>query len=117
SAAGRQEREALLLRDGLPAYTTSAGWLGYADESLADRALGALAEGFTHLKVKVGADPVRDLQRARIVREAIGPGYRLSLDANQAWGANQAIDAIRLLAEVEPWWIEEPTSPDDILAH
>jgi L-fuconate dehydratase len=116
-AAGRREREALLLRDGFPAYTTSAGWLGYPDETLADRALGALAEGFTHLKVKVGGDPLRDLRRARIVREAIGPDYRLSLDANQAWGAGEAVDAIRLLAEVDPWWIEEPTSPDDILAH
>jgi L-fuconate dehydratase len=115
--ATKAEREAILLRDGFPAYTTSAGWLGYEEATLPDRAREALLEGFSHLKVKVGGDLESDLRRARIVREAIGPEYRLSLDANQAWGVEQAIDAIRALSVVEPWWIEEPTSPDDILGH
>jgi L-fuconate dehydratase len=117
SAAGKAEREAVLLRDGFPAYTTSAGWLGYAEETLPERARDAIAEGFGHLKLKVGADLETDLRRARLVREAIGPEHRLSLDANQAWGVEQAIAAIDALAEVDPWWIEEPTSPDDVLGH
>jgi L-fuconate dehydratase len=115
--AGIAEREAALLRHGFPAYTTSAGWLGYADETLPDRATTALAAGFTHLKLKVGGGLERDLRRSRIVRETIGPDNRLSLDANQAWGVDEAIDAIRALSEVDPWWIEEPTSPDDVLGH
>ena len=117
NAATRAEREAILLRDGFPAYTTSAGWLGYPEESLPDRAREALADGFTHLKLKVGGDPDGDLRRARLVREAIGPEHRLSLDANQAWGVDEAIAAMAPLAEDDPWWIEEPTSPDDVLGH
>jgi L-fuconate dehydratase len=113
----KAEREQTLLADGFPAYTTSAGWLGYPEETLTDRAREAVAAGFTHLKLKVGGDAVSDLRRARLVREAIGPQLRLSLDANQAWGVEQAIEAIRGLAEVDPWWIEEPTSPDDVLGH
>jgi L-fuconate dehydratase len=113
----RSSREQVLLHEGFPAYTTSAGWLGYAEESLPARAREALAQGFTHLKVKVGGDPEVDLRRARIVREAIGPEHQLSLDANQAWGVGQAIAALELLREVDPWWIEEPTSPDDVLGH
>jgi L-fuconate dehydratase len=113
----KAERERTLLADGFPAYTTSAGWLGYPEETLTDRAREAVAAGFTHLKLKVGGDAVSDLRRARLVREAIGPRLRLSLDANQAWGVEQAIEAIRGLAEVDPWWIEEPTSPDDVLGH
>ncbi len=115
NGAGKSEREATLLRDGFPAYTTSAGWLGYPEQTLPERARAALAEGFTHLKVKVGGDLESDLRRARIVRETIGPDNRLSLDANQAWGVQQAVEAINTLAEVDPWWIEEPTSPDDVL--
>jgi L-fuconate dehydratase len=117
NASTRPEREANLVREGFPAYTTSAGWIGYAEESLPERARQALAEGFTHLKVKVGGDPVADLRRTRIVRDAIGPEHKLSLDANQAWGVHQAIAAMEALAEVDPWWIEEPTSPDDVLGH
>jgi L-fuconate dehydratase len=113
----RPEREAILLAEGFPAYTTSAGWLGYSEESLPDRAREALAAGFTHLKVKVGGDLATDLRRAKIVRASIGAESRLSLDANQAWGIEQAIEAIEALAEVDPWWIEEPTSPDDVLGH
>jgi L-fuconate dehydratase len=117
SEVGKAEREALLLRDGFPAYTTSAGWLGYPEASLPERAREALRGGFAHLKLKVGGDLETDLRRVRLVREAIGPTHRLSLDANQAWDVEQAIDAIRVLSEVDPWWIEEPTSPDDILGH
>jgi L-fuconate dehydratase len=113
----KAEREQLLLADGFPAYTTSAGWLGYPEDSLPGRVREALEAGFTHLKLKVGGDPESDLRRATLVREALGPKHRLSLDANQAWGVQQAIDAIRALAEVDPWWIEEPTSPDDVLGH
>jgi L-fuconate dehydratase len=115
--ATKGEREQRLRAEGFPAYTTSAGWLGYADETLPERAREALAEGFTHVKLKVGGDLGRDLRRARLVRDAIGPGNRLSLDANQAWGVNEAIEAIGVLSEVGPWWIEEPTSPDDVLGH
>jgi L-fuconate dehydratase len=117
SEATKTEREARLLAEGFPAYTTSAGWLGYPEETLPGRAREALAAGFTHLKLKVGLDLESDLRRARLVRGAIGPENRLSLDANQAWGVEQAIEAIEALSEVEPWWIEEPTSPDDILGH
>jgi L-fuconate dehydratase len=111
----KAERERLLLAEGFPAYSTSAGWMGYPQESLPERAREALAAGFTHLKLKVGGDIETDLRRARLVREAIGPHTRLSLDANQAWGVDQAIAAIGRLAEVDPFWIEEPTSPDDVL--
>src|SRR6516162_6676705 len=115
--ATKAEREQRLLEEGFPAYTTSAGWIGYPEESLPERAQEAVAAGFTHLKVKVGGDLESDLRRVRLVRDAIGPEYRLSLDANQAWGVEQAIEAIGRLSEVDPWWIEEPTSPDDVLGH
>src|SRR5579884_3941252 len=115
--ATKAERERLLLADGFPAYTTSAGWLGYPEDTLPARARAAVEAGFTHLKLKVGGDIESDLRRARLVREAIGSKPRLSLDANQAWGVEQAIAAIGRLSEVEPFWIEEPTSPDDILGH
>src|SRR5581483_11244677 len=113
----KAERERLLLAEGFPAYTTSAGWIGYPEETLPQRARLAVEAGFTHLKAKVGGDLVTDLRRARLVREAVGPDVRLSLDANQAWGVGEAIEAIRALSEVDPWWIEEPTSPDDVLGH
>jgi L-fuconate dehydratase len=104
-------------RDGFPAYTTSAGWIGYSDEKIRLLAREAMDAGFTHLKLKVGGDPASDLRRARILRDAIGPDRRLMLDANQVWGVDEAIRAIGALREVDPWWIEEPTSPDDILGH
>jgi L-fuconate dehydratase len=91
--------------------------MGYSDEKIQTLANQAVAEGFTHLKLKVGGDPDSDLRRARILRAAIGPDCRLMLDANQVWGVEQAIAAIHALAEVHPWWIEEPTSPDDVLGH
>jgi L-fuconate dehydratase len=115
--AGRAEREELLVREGFPAYTTSAGWIGYPEETLPERAREAIQAGFTHLKVKVGGDLESDLRRALIVRGAIGPDHHLSLDANQAWGVEEAIAAMAVLGQVDPWWIEEPTSPDDILGH
>ena len=114
---GRRSREAEMLKDGYPAYTTSAGWLGYSDDKIRKLAAKAMAAGFTHLKLKVGGDLQSDLRRARLLRQAIGPGRKLMLDANQVWGIEQAINAIEVLAEVDPWWIEEPTSPDDILGH
>jgi L-fuconate dehydratase len=113
----KSEREERLLAEGFPAYTTSAGWIGYLEETLPERAREALDAGFTHLKLKVGADLESDLRRARLVRGAIGPDHRLSLDANQAWGVDQAIEAIGRLSEVDPFWIEEPTGPDDVLGH
>ena len=115
--ATKPEREQFLRAEGFPAYTTSAGWLRYPEASLAVLAREAVDAGFTHLKLKVGGDLESDLRRAHVVRGAIGPRHRLSLDANQVWGVEQAIAAMRALAAVDPWWIEEPTSPDDVLGH
>lgn len=116
-APTRHQREVEMLQTGYPAYTTSAGWMGYSDEKIQSLASEAMAAGFTHLKLKVGADLESDLRRARLLRRSIGPDRRLMLDANQVWGIDQAIHAIGVLAEVDPWWIEEPTSPDDVLGH
>lgn len=113
----RHVREAEMRRDGFPAYTTSAGWLGYHDERIAALAQAGIDAGFSHFKLKVGADPATDLRRARLLRKAIGPNRRLMLDANQVWGVDDAITAVRALADCDPWWIEEPTSPDDVLGH
>jgi L-fuconate dehydratase len=117
NAGSRVDREAQMRRDGFPAYTTSAGWLGYADEKIAKLAQSAVDAGFQHFKLKIGADPQSDLRRARLLRRIIGPKRRLMLDANQVWGVDDAIAGVRALAECEPWWIEEPTSPDDLLGH
>lgn len=114
---GRQTREAGLRRDGYPAYTTSPGWLGYPDEKLARLAEQAVAAGFRQVKLKVGADLSDDVRRCRTAREVLGPGFRLAIDANQRWDVAQAVDWVRALAEFEPYWIEEPTSPDDVLGH
>jgi L-fuconate dehydratase len=116
-APSRGSRVAEMLKNGYPAYTTSAGWLGYSDDKIRKLAAEAMAAGFTHLKLKVGGDLESDLRRARLLRQAIGPERKLMLDANQVWGIEQAIHAIGVLAEVDPWWIEEPTSPDDVLGH
>jgi L-fuconate dehydratase len=116
-AAGRATREAELRRDGYPAYTTSVGWLGYDDDKIRRLCREALAEGWTAFKLKVGADAEDDRRRARIVREEIGPDRIMAVDANQRWGVPEAIDWMRALAEFDPYWIEEPTSPDDILGH
>jgi L-fuconate dehydratase len=116
-AHGRAEREALLRLNGYPAYTTSAGWLGYDDAKVADLVRHAVDGGFTHLKMKVGRDCADDVRRAALIRDAIGPDRRLMMDANQAWDVDVAIRAIEPLREFSPWWIEEPTSPDDILGY
>jgi L-fuconate dehydratase len=114
---GRAEREQQLLDEGYPAYITSAGWLGYPDELLRSKCREALADGWTDLKIKVGRDLDDDIRRTRILREELGPDRRLLIDANQVWDVDQAIDWVKALAGAEPWWIEEPTSPDDILGH
>ena len=116
-APRRAEREAELRRDGYPAYTTSVGWLGYDDDKIRRLCREALAEGWTRFKLKVGADVEDDRRRARIVREEIGSDRMLAVDANQRWGVDEAIDWMARLAEFDPYWIEEPTSPDDILGH
>jgi L-fuconate dehydratase len=116
-AAGRATREAELRRDGYPAYTTSVGWLGYDDDKIRRLCREALAEGWTRFKLKVGADVEDDRRRARIVREEIGRDRMMAVDANQRWDVPAAIDWMRALAEFDPYWIEEPTSPDDILGH
>jgi L-fuconate dehydratase len=115
--AGRAEREAHLLAEGYPAYTTSAGWLGYDDDKMRRLLREAIDAGFDQLKLKVGADPDDDLRRCTIAREEIGPDCRLMIDANQAWGVQEAIDNVRRLAHLDIGWIEEPTSPDDVLGH
>ncbi len=116
-APGRKAREAEMLRSGYPAYTTSAGWLGYSDEKLRALCREAVAAGWTHVKMKVGQRIEDDVRRARIVREEIGPDRRLMMDANQVWEVGDAISNVRRLAEFQPYWIEEPTSPDDVLGH
>jgi L-fuconate dehydratase len=114
---GRAAREAELRRTGFPAYTTSIGWLGYSEEKLRRLCREAVAQGFTHFKMKVGGDLESDRGRAAAVREEIGPQRRLMMDANQRWDVPEAIASIRRLADFEPYWIEEPTSPDDVLGH
>ncbi|MBO6637638.1 MAG: L-fuconate dehydratase [Roseitalea sp.] len=114
---GRAGRMATMRADGYPAYTTSAGWLGYSDEKLKGLIRKAIADGWTHFKMKVGGDPADDLRRAGLIRDEIGPDRTLMMDANQVWGANEAIERMAPLAAFDPLWIEEPTSPDDILGH
>jgi L-fuconate dehydratase len=113
----RTSREAVLRADGFPAYTTSAGWLGYDDDTVAALCAEAKADGWTGFKLKVGGDPDDDRRRARLVRDAIGPDARLMLDANQRWEVHEAIERTRALAPFDPYWIEEPTSPDDVVGH
>jgi L-fuconate dehydratase len=114
---GRDERIALLERDGYPAYTTSPGWLGYSDDKLAGLAGQAVADGFTMIKLKVGGDLGDDVRRMRLAREVVGADVRIAVDANQRWDVGTAVDWMRELAPYEPYWIEEPTSPDDVLGH
>ncbi|WP_103349481.1 enolase C-terminal domain-like protein [Amycolatopsis sp. CA-128772] len=114
---GRAARQAELLESGFPAYTTTPGWLGYSPEKLAALSAEAVADGFTQIKLKVGADIEEDIRRLRLARDVVGPDVRIAIDANQAWGVGQAIEWLRPLAEFDPYWIEEPTSPDDVLGH
>jgi L-fuconate dehydratase len=114
---GRSSREERILRDGYPGYTTSPGWLGYTDEKLARLCREAIADGFDLIKLKVGADLQDDVRRLRIAREVCGPDIRIAVDANQRWDVPDAIAWIRELAPYDIWWVEEPTSPDDVLGH
>jgi L-fuconate dehydratase len=114
---GRAERRAALLESGYPAYTTTPGWLGYSDDKLVRLSREAVREGFTQIKLKVGAVVEDDVRRLRLAREAVGPDVRIAVDANQRWGVADAIAWIGQLAPFDPWWVEEPTSPDDVLGH
>ena len=116
-APGKEGREELLRREGFPAYTTSTGWLGYSDEKVRRLCREAIAQGWGAFKVKVGPDLADNLRRVALVREEIGPGRRLMLDANQCWDVPEAIRQAKALATFDPYWIEEPTSPDDVLGH
>jgi L-fuconate dehydratase len=113
----KRERESRMLAEGYPAYTTSAGWLGYSDEKLRRLCREAIGQGFSHLKIKVGRDLRDDIRRCSIIREEIGYERKLMMDANQIWDIGVAIEHMKALARFKPWWIEEPTSPDDVLGH
>jgi L-fuconate dehydratase len=116
-ASCKETRLQHLRQNGYPAYTTSAGWIGFSDDKTLHLCREALAQGWTHFKLKVGGDPADDLRRARLVRSVIGSGNKLMMDANQKWDVLEAIQRTKELAELDPWWMEEPTSPDDILGH
>ncbi len=116
-ADGRQERIDAVRNSGYRAYTTSAGWLGYTDEKVRRLCREAIEEGFQHIKMKVGSNLEDDLRRASIIREEIGPDRHLMMDANQKWDVGRAIANMQQLSRFDPWWIEEPTSPDDIIGH
>jgi L-fuconate dehydratase len=116
-ARTKADREAELLRVGYPAYTTSVGWMGYSDDRISALCRAAMADGWTHFKVKVGGAPDDDRRRVGVVRRAIGPSHTLMIDANQKWDVGEAIARVADLSEFKPWWIEEPTSPDDVLGH
>src|SRR5688572_27653558 len=115
--AGRESREETLLAEGYPAYTTTPGWLGYDDEKLTRLSKAAVQDGFSLIKLKVGADLEEDVRRLSVARDAVGPGVPIAVDANQVWGVPDAIEWIQRLAPYNPYWIEEPTSPDDVLGH
>ncbi len=114
---GKAEREVEMRETGYPAYTTSAGWLGYDDDKIRRLCREALDEGWRHFKIKVGRDLEEDIRRSRITREEIGDDNYFMVDANQIWDVGQAIEWMNALKQFNPWWIEEPTSPDDVLGH
>ena len=114
---GRAERSAELIADGYPAYATTPGWLGYSDEQLVRLSLEAVADGFDLIKLKVGGTIEDDLRRVALARATVGPNIRLAIDANQRWDVGTAIDWVTQLAPFDLAWIEEPTSPDDVLGH
>lgn len=116
-AKNKVQREQTLLSEGYPCYTTSAGWLGYSEEKLARLCQEAIDDGFNYIKLKVGRNLDEDIRRVKIAREIIGPDRYLMIDANQIWERQQAIDWVQKLAFARPWFIEEPTSPDDVEAH
>jgi len=113
----KADRKAILQQEGYACYTTSAGWLGYSDEKLSRLASEAVEAGFRHIKMKVGRDLEDDIRRLRICRQAIGPDVKMMIDANQVWEVDQAIDWIKQLQFAQPYFIEEPTSPDDVEGH
>ena len=116
-AATKAERLAILKAEGYPCYTTSAGWLGYDDAKLRRLCREAVDAGFNYIKMKVGRDLQDDVRRLTIARDEVGPDVNLMIDANQVWEVDQAIDWVNKLAFVKPWFIEEPTSPDDVAGH
>ena len=117
AAPGRVERSARLIAAGYPAYATSPGWLGYDDVKLTRLCREAIAAGFTQIKLKVGASLEDDLRRMRIAREVCGQSFKIAIDANQRWDVGEAIEWVTALAPYDPYWVEEPTSPDDVLGH
>jgi L-fuconate dehydratase len=117
NAPGKAAREGEMRANGFPAYTTSTGWLGYPDEKVRRLCREAIAQGWTHLKMKVGQDLEGNTRRAALMREELGPERFLMMDANQCWDVPEAIRQMKALARFDPWWIEEPTSPDDALGH
>ena len=114
---GKQGRIAKLRAEGYPCYTTSAGWLGYSDEKLRRLCREARASGFTHTKFKVGRDLDDDIRRLTIARKELGDDMTIMIDAHQVWEVDQAIDWIKRLSFARPFFIEEPTSPDDVFGH
>jgi len=114
---GKAAREAEMRSQGFPAYTTSTGWLGYSDARVRLLCREALARGWTAFKMKVGTNLEDNLRRAGVMREEIGPERLLMMDANQCWDVEEAIRQMQALQRFDPWWIEEPTSPDDVLGH
>lgn len=114
---GRAARREELLQKGFPAYTTTPGWLGYSDEKLVRLAREAVEQGYTQIKLKVGGNVDDDVRRMRLARETVGPDIRIATDANQRWDVSDAIAWVKALTPFDPWWIEEPTSPDDVLGH
>lgn len=115
--ATKAKREQEILEKGYPAYTTSCGWLGYSDELITKLATQALADGYTRFKMKVGSDVQDDIRRAKDFRNVIGYDNIWCVDANQKWDVQESIDWMKALAPYKPLWIEEPTSPDDVLGH
>ncbi len=116
-ASTRQSRIEELHAGGYPSYTTSAGWLGYSDDALREKCTDLKARGWSHFKIKVGRDLNDDLRRCSVLRREMGDAAHMMIDANQVWDVPQAIEWIRHLAPFRPWFVEEPTSPDDILGH
>ncbi|MBW8759696.1 MAG: L-fuconate dehydratase [Burkholderiales bacterium] len=116
-AVGKAARRDELMAEGYPSYTTSAGWLGYEDAKLRRLVREAVDAGFSHVKLKVGRDLPDDIRRLRIAREELGPDRQLMIDANQVWDVDQALAWLPNLAFARPWFIEEPTSPDDVAGH
>jgi len=114
---GKDSRESEMRRSGYPAYTTSTAWLGYPDEKVRRLCREAIAQGWNAFKMKVGRNLEDNLRRAELMREEIGPSRRLMMDANQCWDVDESIRQMKALARFDPWWIEEPTSPDDVLGH